>query len=65
MPPASARDSGSLPLTFTLGVHARQLEDQFPAQDALRKRILNRFAKEKVEIPYPQQVAQLKTDKQP
>ena len=55
---------GESALTFTLGVHVRHFEDQYAVQDALRKRILKRFAKEKIEMPYPQQVVQLKTDRQ-
>jgi len=55
---------GDSALVFTLGVQVRQFEDQYAVQDELRKRILKRFAAEKIEIPYPQQVVQLKTDRQ-
>lgn len=54
---------GESSLDFTLGVHVREFEDQGLVQHELRKRILKRFKDEQIEMPYPQQVVQLKTDK--
>jgi small-conductance mechanosensitive channel len=56
---------GASSLDFTLGVQVREFEDQGLVQHELRKRILKRFKDEQIEMPYPQQVVQLKTDKQP
>jgi small-conductance mechanosensitive channel len=56
---------GESSLDFTLGVQVREFEDQGLVQHELRKRILKRFKDEQIEMPYPQQVVQLKTDKQP
>lgn len=56
---------GESSLNFTLGVHVREYEDQFLVQDELRKRIFKRFQEEKIQIPFPQRVVQLKTDRQP
>jgi small-conductance mechanosensitive channel len=54
---------GESSLNFTLGVHVREFEDQFPVQHELRKRLLKRFQEEKIQIPFPQQTVHLKTDK--
>jgi hypothetical protein len=54
---------GESSLDFTLGVQVREFEDQGLVQHELRKRILKRFKDEQIEMPYPQQVVQLKTDK--
>jgi small-conductance mechanosensitive channel len=56
---------GESSLDFTLSCHVREFEDQFPVQHELRKRILKRFAEEKIDIPYPQRTVHLKTDQQP
>jgi small-conductance mechanosensitive channel len=44
---------GDSSLNFTLGVQVREFRDQFRVQSELRKRILARFAKEGIEMPYP------------
>jgi small-conductance mechanosensitive channel len=54
---------GASSLDFTLSVHVREFTDQYLVQHELRKRILKRFKDEQIEMPYPQQVVQLKTDK--
>ena len=53
---------GESSLDFTLGVHVGEFTDQYLVQHELRKRILKRFKDEQIEMPYPQQVVQLKTD---
>ncbi|MBI5379991.1 MAG: mechanosensitive ion channel [Nitrospirae bacterium] len=50
---------GDSSLDFTLTVHVAEYNDQFPAQHEIRKRILARFRREGITIPYPQQVVHL------
>lgn len=45
---------GESALNFTLNCHVRDFEDQGPVQHELRKRILRRFHKEGLAIPFPQ-----------
>ena len=47
------RGFGDSSLHFTLFVHIRRWSDQGVVQSELRKRILERFAKEGIEIPFP------------
>jgi len=56
---------GESSLDFTLGVHVREFEDQFPVQHELRKRILQRFGSEKIEVPFPQRTVHLHTEPEP
>ena len=44
---------GESSLDFTLGVNVRRFEDLVPVQSELRKRILARFAKEGIVVPFP------------
>jgi small-conductance mechanosensitive channel len=44
---------GDSSLEFSLRVNVRRFEDQNPVQSELRKRILARFAKEGIAIPFP------------
>jgi small-conductance mechanosensitive channel len=44
---------GDSSLDFSLGVNVRSFEDQVPVQSELRKRILARFAKEGIRVPFP------------
>jgi small-conductance mechanosensitive channel len=44
---------GESSLDFSLSVNARRFEDQVPVQSELRKRILTRFAKEGISVPFP------------
>jgi small-conductance mechanosensitive channel len=44
---------GESSLDFSLNVNARRFEDQVPVQSELRKRILARFAKEGISVPFP------------
>jgi small-conductance mechanosensitive channel len=44
---------GDSSLDFSLGVNVRSFEDQVPVQSELRKRILARFAKEGIHVPFP------------
>lgn len=44
---------GDFSLNFTLVCQVREFVDQYPVQHELRKRILRRFRKEKIEIPFP------------
>ena len=46
---------GTSSLDFTLGVKVRGFVDQFLVQSELRKRILERFGKEGIEMPFPTQ----------
>jgi small-conductance mechanosensitive channel len=46
---------GPSSLDFTLICHVREYTDQYLVQHDLRKRILKRFKKEGLEMPYPQQ----------
>jgi small-conductance mechanosensitive channel len=44
---------GDSSLDFSLAVNVRSFEDQVPVQSELRKRILARFAKEGIQVPFP------------
>lgn len=44
---------GDSSLNLTLIVHVSDFTKQFPVQDALRRRILNRFRREGISIPFP------------
>jgi small-conductance mechanosensitive channel len=44
---------GDSSLDFSLRVYVRRYEDQKPVQSELRKRILTRFAKEGIAMPFP------------
>jgi len=44
---------GASSLDFSLGFQVRQFTDQYSVQSELRKRILGRFQKEGIEIPFP------------
>ena len=44
---------GDSSLDFSLGVSVRSFEDQVPVQSELRKRILARFSKEGIQVPFP------------
>ena len=44
---------GDSSLDFSLSLNVRRFEDQVPVQSELRKRILARFAKEGIAIPFP------------
>jgi small-conductance mechanosensitive channel len=44
---------GDSSLDFSLSVSVRRFEDQVPVQSELRKRILARFAKEGISVPFP------------
>ena len=46
---------GPSSLDFTLYVQVRRFDDQFSVQSELRKRILARFQKEGIEMPFPTQ----------
>jgi small-conductance mechanosensitive channel len=54
---------GESSLDFTLVCQVREFTDQYLVQHELRKRIFKRFKAEGIEIPFPQRVVQLKTDK--
>jgi len=49
---------GDSSLDFSLSVEIRQFTDQFPIQSELRKRILERFDREKIEMPFPTRTVQ-------
>ena len=44
---------GDSSLDFSLNLNVRRFEDQIPVQSELRKRILARFAKEGIAVPFP------------
>lgn len=46
---------GNSSLDFSLSVQVRQFTDQYPVQSELRKRIIARFRKEGIEMPFPTQ----------
>ena len=50
---------GASSLDFTLSVKVRRFVDQFSVQSELRKRILERFQKESIEMPFPTQTVLL------
>jgi small-conductance mechanosensitive channel len=51
---------GESSLDFTLIVQVREFTDQYAVQDELRKRILEAFRREGIEIPFPQRVVHLR-----
>jgi small-conductance mechanosensitive channel len=51
---------GDSSLDFTLIVQVREFTDQYAVQDELRKRILEAFRREGIEIPFPQRVVHLR-----
>jgi small-conductance mechanosensitive channel len=53
---------GESSLNFTLICQVREFGDQYFVQHELRHRILERFRKEEIEIPYPQQTVHLRRD---
>ena len=56
LPEPSARlipGFGASSLDFSLNVQVRRFVDQYLVQSELRKRIIDRFAKEKIEMPFP------------
>jgi small-conductance mechanosensitive channel len=66
-PPPSASlipGFGNSSLDFTLGVQVRRFVDQYAVQSELRKRILERFQKEGIEMPFPTQTVLLESSKQ-
>jgi small-conductance mechanosensitive channel len=50
---------GASSLDFSLGVQIRQFTDQYNVQSDLRKRILARFDREGIEMPFPTRTVQL------
>jgi len=67
-PPPSAKlipGFGNSTLDFTLGVQVRRFVDQYAVQSELRKRILERFQKEGIEMPFPTQTVLLQSNDQP
>jgi small-conductance mechanosensitive channel len=52
---------GESSLDFTLICQVREFTDQYLAQHELRKRILVRFKKEGIEIPFPQRTVHLQS----
>jgi small-conductance mechanosensitive channel len=66
-PPPSAKlipGFGNSTLDFTLGVQVRRFVDQYAVQSELRKRILERFLMEGIEMPFPTQTILLESSKQ-
>lgn len=53
---------GDSSLNFTLTCHVREYEDQGAVQHELHKRILTRFRREGIEIPFPHRTVHLRTD---
>jgi small-conductance mechanosensitive channel len=53
---------GESSLDFTLIVQVGEFVDQYLVQHELRKRIVTRFQKEGVEIPFPQRVIHLRAE---
>ncbi|MBA4371947.1 MAG: mechanosensitive ion channel family protein [Thermodesulfovibrio sp.] len=47
---------GEASLEFTVAVQVREFSDQAPAQHELRKRVLKRFRKEGIRMPFPRSV---------
>jgi small-conductance mechanosensitive channel len=45
---------GEYALNFSLFYHVKQFVDQYPVQNALRRRLLKRFQEEGIELPTPQ-----------
>jgi small-conductance mechanosensitive channel len=50
---------GDSSLDFSLNLNVQRFEDQIPVQSELRKRILARFAKEGIAIPFPTRTVDL------
>ncbi len=46
-------------MDFSLNLNVQRFEDQIPVQGELRKRILARFAKEDIAIPFPTRTVDL------
>ncbi len=55
---------GNSTLDFTLNVQVRRFVDQYAVQSELRKRILERFQREGIEMPFPTQTVLLESSKQ-
>ena len=55
---------GESGLHFSLICQVREFVDQYPVQHELRHRILERFRKENIEIPYPQRTVHLREEKE-
>lgn len=53
---------GSSSLDFTLACHVEEYTSQFEVQHELRKRILSRFRREGIEIPFPSRTIHVKKD---
>lgn len=53
---------GDSSLDFTLTCHVREFEDQALVQHELHKRILRRFRRDGINIPFPHQTVHLTTD---
>lgn len=60
-PPSVALNPGfgDSSLDFSLSLNVRRFEDQVPVQSELRKRILARFAKEGINVPFPTRTIEL------
>jgi len=56
------RASATPSLGFTLICQIAEFVDQFPVQHELRKRILKRFQKERIEMPYPTRTVYLREE---
>lgn len=54
---------GDSSLDFTLTCAVREFADQYPVQHELRKRILTKFRKEGIEIPYPHRTIHIREEK--
>jgi len=52
---------GDSSLDFSLNLNVRRFEDQVPVQSQLRKRILARFAREDIHMPFPTRTIELDT----
>jgi small-conductance mechanosensitive channel len=50
---------GDFSLDFSLNLNVRRFEDQVPVQSQLRKRILARFAREGIQVPFPTRTIEL------
>jgi len=53
---------GESSLDFSLSLNVRSFEDQIPVQSELRKRILARFAKEGITVPFPTRIVELEPE---
>jgi small-conductance mechanosensitive channel len=54
---------GSSSLDFTLVCHVEEFVDQYPVQHELRKRILKRFRKENIVLPFPVRTVYVREEK--